>query len=143
MKAQRVSEAQIQEPFLQFVLLGAPRTKKNHGRVIVRGDRRFHVQSEAHEKWHDEAMVRLVTLRATWLAARIPLPIAEPVHVQAMFWRDRRSGDLVGFQQALGDLLQDAGIIADDKLIESWDGTRLNTKVALTPRIEVEIRRMA
>jgi len=121
----------------RFTLLGAPRTKKNHSRVIkLRGTGITRViPSEAHEHWFARTVPQ-----ARLIAARLRVPLAEPVAVKALFYRDRLLGDLVGFLQALGDLLEAARIIDDDKWISSWDGSRL-LKDATTPRIEVAITR--
>ena len=44
--------------------------------------------------------------------------------------------DAVGLYESLGDLLQDGGILANDKLIEDWDGSR-RLKDARNPRVEI------
>lgn len=121
-----------------FTILGPPRTKKNHGRVIVRGGRRFHIQSIAYEQWHDVAMVHLAGIRVALRLKRVVLPVSGSIQVRATFYRDRLAGDLVGYEQALGDVLEETGIIQNDKLIYSWDGTRLDLD-RVRPRIEVEI----
>ena len=50
----------------------------------------------------------------------------DPVHVKVCYWMpDRRSKpDLSGILQGVGDLLQHVKLIANDSLIESWDGSR-------------------
>lgn len=92
-------------------------------------------------------------LRVLFTCSGINLPIRQPVAVSARFFRDRFSGDLCGYLQALGDYLQaprphktkpgklsrdGAGIIGDDAQIVSWDGSRL-LKDSVRPRIEVQI----
>lgn len=126
---------------ISMVLLGAPRTKKNHGRRIWRKDRRtgqsrpYHIPSAAHELWHDKASIqaRLQAAAARWGKC------AERVTVRALVYRQADVGDMNGYQQAIGDMLQHAGILVDDKLIRDWDGSRL-LKDAERPRIEIEIR---
>lgn len=66
-------------------------------------------------------------------------PITTPVHVLCKFYREADRGDWCGYAQGIGDWLQDLGIIADDKLIRSWDGTRL-LKDAENPRSEIWIQ---
>lgn len=86
----------------------------------------------------------------------VELPIVGDIAVRATFYRDRSSGDLLGYEQALADFLQEpiyrmdkktgkpkiardgAGVIRDDVQIVSWDGSRL-MKDAANPRIEVAI----
>lgn len=119
-----------------FTILGAPRTKKNHGRRVYsfRLKRTVQVPSAAHERWYAAALPRT---RIEWNRHAWPRLVG-PVRVTAVFYRDRATGDLVGYMQALGDLLQNAGVIADDKLIASWGETRLD-KDPKNPRVEVTI----
>lgn len=129
------------KPLAVFVLGGAPRTKKNHGRRVWRKKREWararplHVDSLAHRKWFSAALpqARVVRARMGWRT------VFTPVYVRAKFHCDGKTmGDLVGYMQALGDLLQAAGFIDDDRLIVSWDGTRAIRAVD-DPRIEVEL----
>ena len=120
---------------ISFTIPGAPRTKKNHGRRIKRGNMIYHVQSVAHEEWNAAMQLWLAKVRT---GCPFGLPLGTPVHVSALFYRHADVGDLNGYQQALGDALEQGRIIANDKLIHSWDGTRL-LKDAARPRIEVQI----
>ena len=65
-------------------------------------------------------------------------PLAVPVRVSATFYREALRGDLVGFMQALADVLQTAHVVDDDKWIVNWDGTRMS-KDADHPRVELEL----
>jgi hypothetical protein len=124
----------MSEVLLSTFITGAPRTKKNHGKRISRYKRlksgilkrlTLTVPSDAHEAWHASAQIQLNQAKAKW--GRDAFPILVPVHVSAIFWRHANVGDLVGYEQALGDLLEHAGIIGNDKQIYSWDGSVLNT----------------
>jgi len=124
-------------PFLDsFTLGGAPRTKKNHGKIIVRGKRVLHVPSDAHQKWFLRAM-----LDANKARARNPVlyPVPHPINVSAVFYCEANTGDPVGYYQALADLLQAAGIVGDDKQIRTWWGTYLALD-RVNPRIEVMLQ---
>lgn len=135
-----------------FVLFGAPRTKKNSSRVVTipkKGARRCALcghrpgfpkllPSEAHEDWFDEAMQQAPGIVSELGRRGVELPLVALVNVRALFYRERDTGDACGFYQALGDWLQAAGILQDDRLIESWDGSR-RLKDAADPRIEVWI----
>jgi hypothetical protein len=68
-------------------------------------------------------------------------PIDSPVNCRALIYRDALRGDAVGFYQAIGDLLQLAGVVTDDKYIVSWDGSRL-LKDPVRPRVELELTRL-
>ena len=64
-------------------------------------------------------------------------PLTKPVQVEATFYRDRRVGDLNNYMAALADALEEAGVLENDRLIQSWDRTRLaidreNPRVELT-----------
>jgi Holliday junction resolvase RusA-like endonuclease len=123
-----------------LVIPGAPRTKKTSNRIVrVGGSRKSFkiLPSAAHESWFERAML---LMRAEFRALTIAglAPIARPVHVRAIFYRDAARGDLVGYQQALADFLERAGIIVNDKYVVSWDGTRLEVDRG-RPRIEVTV----
>lgn len=145
---------------ISFTLAGPPRTKKTSNRIIqIRGKngaRGFTkiLPSEAHEEWFKVAMQQAPGIRSQLAIAGVSLPIDGWLEVHATFYRDRDSGDLLGYLQALADWLQEpkendqgktvrkgAGIIRDDVQIRSWDGSRL-AKDAARPRIEVAIEVM-
>lgn len=127
---------------LSFTIPGAPRTKKNHGRVVKRGNRKFHVPSEAFETWNSEAQFHLMRVRTSrggraWIANHG----ADNVNCHATFFRDANRGDAVGYYQALADALQESGILQNDAQIVSWDGSRLMKSAE--PRIEVLLEVLA
>ena len=121
-------------PLIEFTLLGAPRTKKNSGRIITRGKPRI-LPSLAYEEWNAAAQQQFMGIRSK---CGVQLPITEDVNVSALFYRHANVGDAVGFMQAIADSMQEAGIVLDDKQVVSWDGTRL-LKDASNPRIVVTV----
>jgi hypothetical protein len=116
---------------LRLTINGAPRTKKNHGRRVWshRQQRAVHVPSEAYEAWVANALPQLID------TPRLP---DAPYNCRALFYRDRRTGDAVGYYQGLADLLEAAGVVSDDRWIESWDGSRLLWDRE-RPRVEIEL----
>lgn len=114
---------------LRLTLHGAPRTKKNHGSVRMVGSRRLHVPSEAYMRWRDGALMQI--------PARTRLP-DQPYNCCALIFRDRAAGDAVGYYQAIADMLEEAGVVSNDRLIEAWDGSRL-LKDARRPRVELTL----
>lgn len=112
--------------------------------------------SEPFREWFKWAMHYAAVIRGQLAAAGVELPVRGPVSVTASFYRESLTGDYAGFIQALGDWLQapmyyppghkkfgrlkreGAGIIADDKQIQHWDGTRL-LKDGERPRVEVTV----
>lgn len=65
-------------------------------------------------------------------------PIAVPCNVAATFYRDANRGDALGYYQALADILERARVVENDRLIESWDGSRLELD-RQNPRVELVI----
>lgn len=80
----------------------APRTKKNSP-VIVRGLKQpILLPSEAYREW----LAAILPLKASIRASIPGLPIVGDVAVQALFYRDRQTGDCTGYYEALADAIQ-------------------------------------
>lgn len=63
--------------------------------------------------------------------------IREAVNCRALFYlTPRQRGDAVGYYQGLADLLEKRRVVENDRLIVSWDGSRLLVDAA-KPRVEV------
>ncbi|CAB4184742.1 hypothetical protein UFOVP1122_28 [uncultured Caudovirales phage] len=107
-----------------------PRTKKTSGRIVRCGKFPKLLPSKAFEEWQAGAVgdLRKCVSRA----------VDYPVNCNASIYRDALRGDAVGFYQAIADLLEVAGVVLNDRLIVSWDGSRL-LKDAKLPRVEVEL----
>ena len=134
---------------ITFVLPVTPRTKKNSRRHIKRRSKStgktitVPLPSE-----HYETMETGIIAFARSLAGYVfyhPRPyllaglrLAQPLNCAAIFYRDALRGDAVGYYQALADALESAGIVANDKWIVQWDGSRLR-KDAKRSRIEVTL----
>jgi len=120
----------------QYVILGAPRTKKTSNRVVrLRGKkagRPLVLPSKAWATWCRFAMIQPAS----------GLDVVVPVNCAATFYRDANRGDLVGYMQGLADLLEKRGIIANDRLIVSWDGSRLAVDRD-RPRVEITLTEVA
>ena len=119
-----------------MVIVGAPRTKKNHSTIVRSKGRPRLIPSEAYRRWESVAVPQM---RIYWAGRE---PIARPVNVCAVFYRDADRGDAVGYYQALADALEKAGVVVNDKWIWSWDGSRMD-KDADKPRVEIEITEAA
>lgn len=109
----------------ELVVYGKPRTKKN---TPVVTEQRIPLPSKAFRAY---AKLALPQLTSAWSSRA---EITTPVCCTALWYRDRDQGDPVGFYQGLADLLQDAGVLKDDKLVRHWDGSRLLIDRA-TPRV--------
>lgn len=125
---------------IKFVLPVVPRTKKNHGSVIKRGERKFHIPSEAYTTMESQVVewVRQNVKPGVASTLYACQPITQPLNCAAIFYRDALRGDAVGYYQGLADALEAAGVVADDKWITQWDGSRL-AKDAERSRIEVTL----
>lgn len=119
---------------LRLTLPGPPRTKKTSNRLVRAGARHRILPSKAWEEWRDVCWVASGPWRRKWLEA----PLAFNVNVTALFYRDARRGDAVGYYQGLGDVLEYCAIVANDKYITQWDGSRLLVDRD-NPRVELEI----
>ncbi len=121
-----------------FGISGAPRTKKTSNRIFRAGKRLRIMPSAAHQAWFERAMLDAPKIRRRLESFDCKLPITTPVSVRAEFYRDANRGDATGYYQALADYLERAGIIANDKLIADWDGSRLFVDREF-PHIEVQL----
>ena len=119
-----------------FVIPGPPRTKKTHNRIILAGGRQRVLPSKAFEQWQKDAGYFINNAKACWPHGEFPLPFR--LNCRALFWRHANVGDAVGFYQALADCLQHYGIVKNDALIVSWNGSEL-LKDASSPRVEVTL----
>lgn len=125
----------------RLLILGAPVTKKNSQVLIsvptkyaTADGRRKHrpvaIPSAAFRKWSKDA---LPELRAQWHA----VPADQSVHMRALVYRARRNaGDLLNYLAAVSDLLEEAGVVTNDRLIVNTDGSRLRTDTK-HPRVEL------
>ena len=137
---------------VHLTIFGRPTTKKTKNQVaIVRGRPRV-FPSKKWREWAHGARVEIYTKVPTF-------PLAQPLTCRAIFWRERNAGDAVGYYQALADFLETClvcrrrqcgcpdnspgiRLLADDKWIERWDGSRL-MKDKDNPRIDVYLAGIA
>ncbi len=69
--------------------------------------------------------------------------IRYPVQVTVFYTMANRAAwpDLVGLMQATADLLEDAGILEDDRLIVSWGNTHIDAVDPETPGAKIWIQK--
>ena len=120
-----------------YIIPIAPITKKNSQQILrTRQGRPFIAPS---------ARYRQYAMQAGWaLKPRPEKPIDYPVNIRYLFCvPDRRRRDLSNLVEAIDDILQDAGIIADDcyQIVRGHDGTRCVVDKE-NPRTEIYIERM-
>lgn len=116
---------------LRLTLFGPPRTKKTSNQLQRHGGRLKVIPSAAWMAWRD------ALLATGQLPVEAPLP-DQPYNCAAVFYRASDVGDLVGFQQGLADVLEEGGVLSNDRWIQAWDGTRLALDRAC-PRVEITL----
>lgn len=124
---------------LSLTLPGPPRTKKNSARIMNRGTRRILRPSEAWLAWRDD--VRRWWLQTFPASRRPTVPPAVEVNCAARIYRDARRGDAVGYYQGIADVLEELGVVENDRLIVAWDGSRLLLDPT-NPRVELTLTRI-
>lgn len=132
-----------------FTILGSPRTKKTSQRIVRNRatGKMLIISAKAKADWETTATEQLraqrgpttiVNVRRKGKMIALPVQFSGPVRVTALFYRDRDIGDATGFYQALADALEKSGVLANDRQIEDWDGSRRLVDRA-NPRVEVTV----
>ena len=118
---------------MTFTIEGAPRTKSNSPRIArTKGGKRFVLPSKASVAWEASAIGQLLKQR------KAPA-LAVPVNCRALVYRERNGpGDASNYYKAIGDALERGRAVVNDRLIVSWDGSRilLDRK---RPRVEITL----
>lgn len=139
-------------------LFVVPRTKKNSGQMFAptdaqrrKGMRPFIFPSQQAREFEKQCFEQLDALglskpcacrknrkaRKTCTAGR---RLAFPMNLRAKIYRHAEVGDTIGYLQAIADMLEDAHVVANDKWIQTFDGSE-PLKDAQNPRIEVRLER--
>lgn len=122
---------------ISFVTPFAPVTKKNHGRIVMCGKYPKLLPSAAYEQYA-KAVIPFLKTNFGMCGT-----IDYPVNLKCVFYLNkRRKSDLVGYLQAIQDVLVEAGILADDNrnIVASVDGSAVLYDKD-NPRTEVTIMR--
>lgn len=113
----------------------SPKTKKNHGQIVTVNGRPVMLPSPEYTAW-ETGCVRAAVYDRT------DPSIEHEVNCCALIYRHANVGDATGYYQAIADCLEKLGIVKNDRLIVSWDGSRL-LKDAENPRVEVTLSAIA
>ena len=119
-----------------ITLLGPPRTKKNHQRILRgAGGKPTIAQSKEYIQYEKDCL---------WQIRSPPQPLAGPVNVKCLYYMPtRRRVDLTNLLEATDDILVRAGVLSDDcaAVVAGHDGSRvlLDRK---RPRVEITITEM-
>lgn len=120
---------------MKFIIFGQPITKKNSQQIIMAGKRPCIIQSKAFRTYEKMAKKQIAILRPSQ-------PIYIPVQVKCLYYlATARTPDLCNLMAATHDILEHCGVILNDELIKSVDGSRIIGKDP-EPRVEIEIMEM-
>lgn len=111
-----------------------PRTKKNSQQILInrKSKKPFVTQSDIYKQYEKDV---------GWFLKPPQSPIAEPVNIKCVFYRDSaRRVDLTNLLEAMDDILVKYKILEDDNynIIVSHDGSRVMIDRD-NPRTEIEI----
>ncbi len=123
---------------IKFTLPIRPITKKNNGRIGMRGNYPILLPSEQYLKFEKESLPYFIHVKNT---AGV---INYPVNCECIFYMDaRRRVDLANLLNAVDDAMVKSGLIIDDNrdIIAGHDGSRVFHD-KLNPRIEITISEM-
>lgn len=120
---------------IKFTLPVRPVTKKNNGRIVMRGNYPILLPSEQYLKFEKESLPYFIHVKNT---AGV---INYPVNCECIFYMDaRRRVDLANLLNAVDDAMVKSGLIIDDNrdIIAGHDGSRVLHDKS-NPRIEITI----
>jgi Holliday junction resolvase RusA-like endonuclease len=107
---------------IHLTIWGQPVSKKNSMQLArTKTGRFFPVPSASYRRWMTLAKKQV----ASQLAGVAGLPIESPVHLEVLAYRHtKRKIDLSNIYAAVEDMLQKYGVLKDDDLVQSHDGSR-------------------
>ena len=116
---------------IRIIIPIAPVTKKNHGKIISYGAKCPHcgrgkylklIPSDAYKAYEKTSAPYIEIIHS------LTATIDYPVNLKCVFYCKKRvKGDLVGYLQAIQDLLVEGGVLEDDNrnIVASTDGSRV------------------
>jgi hypothetical protein len=135
-----------------IVIPGQPATKKNSATMVR--NRATLLPSVAYRKYETACREKINMLR---YKAKLP-HYSLPVQLTCHYWLQDRAHwpDLVGLMQATADIISDERkkidgkrivtcrwLLSDDRIITSWDGTKIAGIDKYNPRVEIIIQPFA
>lgn len=119
---------------MKLTIPGQPITKKNSQQILVnkRNGRPMIFPSKQFKAYEKVALAALGGPR------HAPLFTGDIAVRVSYYLQDNRRPDLLNLLQATADILEAAGVIANDRDIISFDGSRIMGK-SPEPRAEIEI----
>lgn len=123
---------------IKFTLPVKPITKKNSGRIVMRGSYPKLFPSEQYERFEKDTQPYFINVKN-----QVGV-INYPINMQCLFYMDvHRKVDLCNLLNAVDDSMVKSGLIIDDNrdIIASHDGSRVFFDKH-NPRIEITITEM-
>lgn len=120
---------------IEFTLPVTPRSKKNHGQIVMRGKYPKLLPSKQYLAFEKECLPHLYLVKAKHGV------ISYPINAECVFYMDaRRKVDLSNLLNAVDDVMVASGLIVDDNrdIVAGHDGSRVYHDKD-NPRIEVKI----
>lgn len=119
---------------MELTLYGKPITKKNHMQIITINGRSRLIQSKAYREYEKDCLNQI------WKIEPFST-INIKIQVSCLYYlKDKRKTDLTNLLASSHDILQKSGIIEDDALIASVDGSRIMGVDKENPRVEIIIK---
>jgi len=126
---------------VRLVISGQPTTKKNNPLIVHNSNRPLLLPSRTFRRYARAAVRELWAQAKAMQLVTIDYPVTATCH----YWlRNRRNWpDLCGLLQATADLLEEAGVIANDALIGSFGDSRIVGLDPKNPRVEITLEPLA
>lgn len=104
----------------ECTLKGRTRILKNSKKIIKVGKRRIPVHSDQYKRWAIFAAIFITKAKTN------KTPIDKPVNLKCLFYlkNHQHEADLSNMYQGIEDILEECGVLENDKLIHSHDGSR-------------------
>lgn len=112
------------EPLFEVFIPGRPIVKKNTQKVVrLKSGVYKKIDSPTYKAWKHQAQVYI---KQAILKCKITAPISTEMQMTAIFHFKNRQAepDLSNLYEGIQDLLKEMGVIKDDRLIQSHDGSR-------------------
>jgi len=125
---------------LKFTIPGRPATKKTHQRIVRLGGFNRILPSIQYEKYEKECKKYCEDVWKKIGKPPMDFGVSVCIKIAVDTWV---LGDVTGYQQAIGDILEKHGVIADDMWIH-WTDEDTHTMLEpdkVNPRVEITIRR--
>ena len=119
---------------LKIIIPGRPTPKKNSPRIIPARGNRPPMLLPA-QSWYE-----FIKRCEPHILPHGNIQFDTPVQVCVNVWlQDARKPDLVNVLQGVGDMLEHFKLLTNDRLIESWNGSRICGIDRPNPRTEITI----